>query len=316
MVGALVYLFVVLGQSMSGYVEFNPSWMNVGQSLTAREGHTGSFFTGMLAVVVASPCTAPFMGTAVGFALVQPSYIALIVFLSLGLGMASPFLLASYIPRFAKILPKPGPWMVTFKEIMAFPLYLTAVWLLWVTGRQTGENGMAMIALGCVLIFFGLWLWRRQTTQSHLFSVAMFLIALGILSGPWMEKTNDSSSNNQFNEYSAVRVSEIRAEGRSVFVNLTADWCITCITNEKLALSRTSVLQAFSEQNIAYLRGDWTNGDPQITELLSEFNRSGVPLYLLYPKDLSSEPIILPQILTPTIIVNVLNTLRAKETSQ
>lgn len=315
-VGALVYLFVVLGQSMSGYVEFNPSWMNVGQSLTAREGHTGSFFTGMLAVVVASPCTAPFMGTAVGFALVQPSHIALIVFFSLGLGMASPFLLASYIPRFAEILPKPGPWMATFKEIMAFPLYLTAVWLLWVTGRQTGENGMAMIALGCVLIFFGLWLWRRQTTQSHLFSMAMFLAALGILTGPWMEKTNDSSSSNQFNEYSAARVSEIRAEGQSVFVNLTADWCITCITNEKLALSRTSVLQAFSEQNIAYLRGDWTNGDPQITELLSEFNRSGVPLYLLYPKDLSSEPIILPQILTPTIILDVLNELKAKETSQ
>ena len=312
-VGLLVYLFVILGQSMSGYVEFTPSWINSGQRLTQQTGHTGSFFTGMLAVVVATPCTAPFMGTAVGFALVQSSIVAVMIFLSLGLGMAFPFLLTAYIPRFARMLPRPGPWMATFKEVMAFPLYATAVWLLWIAGRQTSESGMAMIALGCVLIFLALWLWRRQSSRSRFFSIIILFLALGILTGPWMQKTAIENQKHLSNAYSAERVSEFRARGQSVFVNLTADWCITCMTNEKLALSRSSVLKTFSEQKIAYLKGDWTNSDPRITALLRKFNRSGVPLYLLYPADTTLKPMILPQILTHTIILDAIEELREKE---
>ncbi len=312
-VGSLVYLFVILGQSMSGYVEFNPSWINTGQSLTQQGGHSGSFFTGMLAVVVATPCTAPFMGTAVGFALIQSSLSAVVIFLSLGLGMAFPFLVTSYIPRFAQLLPRPGPWMATFKEVLAFPLYATAVWLLWVAGRQTSESGMAMIAFGCVLIFFALWLWRRQNITSRFTSMTVLLLALGILTGPWMKKNDSEKQANHDNGYSAERVSDFREQGQSVFVNVTADWCITCITNEKLALSRSSVLQAFSEENIAYLRADWTHNDPRITELLNKFDRSGVPLYIIFPKDVSSEPLILPQILTTTIILDALDKLKANE---
>lgn len=304
-VAALVYLFLVLGQSMSGYVEFSPSWASAGQELTERGGNTGSFFTGMLAVVVASPCTAPFMGAALGFALVQPSLIALSIFAALGLGMAAPFLLLVTVPGLAKILPRPGVWMLTFKEVMAYPLYLTAVWLLWVVGRQTGVDGMAMVTAGCVLIFFALWLWRRQTALARAFSLVAVVSALALLIGPWMDGTEDAGSREtNANAYSSERVMELRAEGKPVFINVTADWCITCLVNERVALSRASVLEAFTENNIAYLKGDWTNSDPKITELLSEFRRSGVPLYLLFPADSSKPAIVLPQILTPDIVLD------------
>ncbi len=225
-VAALVYLFFLLGQGMSGYVEFTPSWVGAGQSLTARGGRTGSFFTGMLAVVVASPCTAPFMGAALGFALVQPSVVALSVFAALGLGMAAPFLLLVTVPRLARVLPKPGAWMLTFKEVMAFPLFITAVWLLWVVGRQTGVNGMTMVAAGCVLIVFAQWLWRRPTVQGRASSLVVAASALALLFGPWMERP--AGASNDANVYTSERVSALRAGGSSVFVNLTADWCLTC----------------------------------------------------------------------------------------
>ncbi len=309
-VATLVYLFLVVGQSMSGYVEFNPSWANAGQGLTERGGNVGSFFTGMLAVIVASPCTAPFMGAALGFALVQPTYTALSIFMALGLGMAAPFLLLVTIPSLAKVLPKPGAWMLTFKEVMAFPLYLTAVWLLWVLGRQTNVNGMAMVAAGCVLIFFALWLWRRQTSVSKSSALMAVAVAIGLLFGPWMAISDEAeASDTPINAYSSARVTEFRSQGKPVFVNVTADWCITCLVNERVALSRTSVLEGFTENNIAYLKADWTNSDPKITQLLSEYGRSGVPLYLLFPADSSKPAIVLPQILTPEIVLNAFKVL-------
>ncbi len=310
-VASLVYLFLVIGQSMSGYVEFNPSWANAGQELTERGGNTGSFFTGMLAVVVASPCTAPFMGAALGFALVQPPFVALLIFAALGLGMAAPFVLLVTVPSLAAILPKPGAWMLTFKEIMAFPLYLTAVWLLWVVGRQTGVDGMAMVTVGCVLIFLALWLWRRETPLARRSSLIAAIAALLLLFGPWMIETNDTGATavNNTNVYSSERVSALRSEGKPVFVNVTADWCITCLVNERMALSRRSVLEGFTSNNIAYLKGDWTNSDPIITELLNEYGRSGVPLYLLFPAESSKPAILLPQILTPDIVLEAFSSL-------
>ena len=195
--------------------------------------------------------------------------------------------------------------MLTFKEVMAYPLYLTAVWLLWVVGRQTGVDGMAMVTAGCVLIFFALWLWRRQTALARAFSLVAVVSALALLIGPWMDGTEDAGSRGaNANAYSSERVMELRAEGKPVFINVTADWCITCLVNERVALSRASVLEAFTENNIAYLKGDWTNSDPKITELLSEFRRSGVPLYLLFPADSSKPAIVLPQILTPDIVLD------------
>jgi thiol:disulfide interchange protein DsbD len=194
---------------------------------------------------------------------------------------------------------------------MAFPLYLTAVWLLWVVGRQTGVDGMAMVTVGCVLIFLALWLWRRETPLARRSSLIAAIAALLLLFGPWMIETNDTGATavNNTNVYSSERVSALRSEGKPVFVNVTADWCITCLVNERMALSRRSVLEGFTSNNIAYLKGDWTNSDPIITELLNEYGRSGVPLYLLFPAESSKPAILLPQILTPDIVLEAFSSL-------
>lgn len=308
LVALLVYLFFALGLSMSGFVEFGAGWAGVGQHLTEKSGHSGSFFTGVLAVVVASPCTAPFMGAALGFALVQPPATALTIFAALGLGMASPFLLLVGIPALASRLPKPGAWMNTFKEWMAIPLYLTAIWLIWVVGRQTGVNGMALVLCGCVLIYLALWFWRAGSTVKRVTAVLALVFAVAALAGPWLQQRSEPTASAG-SVYSAERVLELRASGKPVFVNFTADWCITCLANERVALSQDAVLSAFRENNVAYLKGDWTNSDPEITEVLAQYGRSGVPLYLLFPAEPSAPAMVLPQILTTDIVLNALNDL-------
>lgn len=306
LVALLVYLFFALGLSMSGFVEFGASWAGIGQQLTEKSGHSGSFFTGVLAVIVASPCTAPFMGAALGFALVQPPFMALIIFAALGLGMAAPFLLLVGIPALAGRLPKPGAWMNTFKEWMAIPLYLTAIWLIWVVGRQTGVNGMALVLCGCVMIYMALWFWRAGNIAKRLTAVVALTLAVTALAGPWLQQRSEPRVNVG-SVYSAERVLELRAAGKPVFVNFTADWCITCLANERVALSQEAVLSAFRENNVAYLKGDWTNSDPVITAVLAQYGRSGVPLYLLFPADPSAPAMVLPQILTTAIVLNALD---------
>ncbi len=308
LVAALAYLFFVLALSMSGYIEFGGALAGVGQNLTERSGHSGSFFTGVLAVVVASPCTAPFMGAALGFALVQPPVLALTIFAALGFGMAAPFLLLVGMPGLARLLPRPGAWMVTFKQLMAIPLYITVVWLLWVVGRQTNVDGMAIVLCGCVIIYTALWLWRGPGVARKLVSGLVALIAVSLLSGPWLD-SGTAAGQKMANAYSADKVLELRSQGKPVFVNLTADWCITCLANERVALSQQSVLEEFSANNVAYLKGDWTNSDPTITELLKQFGRSGVPLYLLYPAELSEPAVVLPQLLTPTIVIDAVRSI-------
>ncbi len=308
LVALLVYLFFALGLSMSGFLEFGASWAGVGQQLTEKSGHRGSFFTGVLAVIVASPCTAPFMGAALGFALVQPPLAALTIFAALGLGMAAPFLLLVGIPSLAARLPKPGAWMNTFKEWMAIPLYITAIWLIWVVGRQTGVNGMALVLCGCVLIYMALWFWRDRSIVKRAASVAALTIAMIALAGPWLQQRAEPTVAAG-SVYSAERVLELRAAGKPVFVNFTADWCITCLANERVALSQQLVLAAFTERNVAYLKGDWTNSDPKITEVLAQYGRSGVPLYLLFPADPSAPATVLPQLLTTDIVLQALETL-------
>ncbi|MGI9294793.1 MAG: protein-disulfide reductase DsbD family protein, partial [Pseudomonadales bacterium] len=304
-VAVLVYLFFTLGLSLSGMLNIGSSWAGAGQRLTEHSGARGSFFTGMLAVVVASPCTAPFMGAALGFALLQPSFIALIIFLALGLGMAAPFLLLVLVPQLAGLLPRPGEWMNTLKEILAFPLYATAVWLLWVIGRQTGANGMAAVVAGCVLIGFAVWLLRPgRNTWGKWLAAATTITALAIL--PSSLLAQKQATRSTVAAYNAERITELRSAGKAVFVNVTADWCITCLANERVALSTDKVMGAFRDNNIAYLKGDWTNSDPKISALLSAYGRSGVPLYLLFPADRNREAIVLPQLLTPTLVLDAL----------
>ncbi|MGH8460175.1 MAG: protein-disulfide reductase DsbD family protein [Stenotrophobium sp.] len=306
-VAALVYLLFVLGLSLSGAVEFGAGIMGAGQSLTQRGGHAGAFFTGVLATVVATPCTAPFMGTALGFALTQPTLAALAIFAVLGLGLALPFLLLGFFPRLAALLPRPGAWMQTFKQLMAFPLYLSAVWLLWVLSHQTSANAAALVMIGLVLIAFALWLWQRDGGLARLLRIAALLAAAALLANPLLRATpaaSISSEQNGQEPYTAARLAQLRAEHRTVFVNLTADWCITCKVNEHAVLDTAQVQSAFRQANVAWLVGDWTREDPQVTQLLEQFHRSGVPLYLVYVD--GGEPNVLPQILTPERVIAAL----------
>jgi thiol:disulfide interchange protein DsbD len=231
---AMAYLFVAMGLSLSGLVELGSSIMGTGSELADRDGLSGSFFTGVLAVVVASPCTAPFMGTALGFAVTQPPHIALAIFAALGAGMASPMLLLSYSTGLRGLMPKPGPWMETLKQFLAFPLYATAVWLLWVAGRQTGVNTMAVALLGALLVGLAMWLWR-YTGWRKLLALACIIVAAGMAG--W--RGLDVSANSQLAAgevaWSEQKLSELRAGGQPVFVDVTADWCISCIANEQAA---------------------------------------------------------------------------------
>jgi thiol:disulfide interchange protein DsbD len=317
-VSMLVFVFFVMGLSLSGVYEFGTRFMGVGGNLTQQSGYSSSFFTGVLATVVASPCTAPFMGAALGFALSQSWIVAMLVFTFLGLGMALPFLVLAFSPGLIKHMPRPGPWMVTFKELMAFPMYAAALWLLWVLGMQTGVNGMTAVASAALLIALALWLLQKSSFSAgnwrnfnRVVCVLLLLTALSVLQMPVLEQRaggiaseGDSDATSEFEPFSASRVAELRSAGTPVLVNMTAAWCITCLANEQTTLSTTRVQEAMQEYGIAYMKGDWTNQDPEISRVLDEFNRPSVPLYILYPADPAAEPRILPQLLTPAIVID------------
>lgn len=302
-VGALAYLFLVLALSLSGFWELGGSWMGLGQNMTRGNGYGSSFFTGVLAVLVASPCTAPFMGSALGYAVTQPPFTALLVFAALGAGMALPVLLLCAFPQWLKHLPKPGAWMERLKQILAYPLYATAIWLLWVAGRQAGVNAMAALLGGGLLVALALWLWRFGLAARSV-AAACLAVSMAVLASPLLQQNQRLDTDEQaadWQPYSDQRLTRERAAGRPVFVNVTADWCLTCLANEQVALSSDSVRQAFARQGVVYLKADWTRYDPNITELLARYGRNGVPLYLYFAPGENAK--ILPQILTPGRVI-------------
>jgi thiol:disulfide interchange protein len=296
-IAALSYVFFILALNLSGFFEFNISFSGAGQSLTQGNGLGASFATGVLAALVASPCTAPFMGTALAYALTQPSLIALSIFGALGLGLALPFLLISMAPNLAKILPAPGMWMQSLREFLAFPLYLTVVWLLWIINHQSNSNAVAMVMVGGVAITMGIWAWKNSPWHK-IISLSLFVIALSILASPQLSINKSSSENLQFDE---SQITQAISEGHPVFVNITADWCITCLVNERNTLSSERVETLFAEKGIVYIKGDWTKPSPTINDYLNKHNRSGVPLYVAYYKN---QVTILPQILTTDAVLN------------
>ncbi|MEY4590073.1 MAG: hypothetical protein RL497_2149 [Pseudomonadota bacterium] len=306
-VAFVAYLFLVMGLSLSGMVHFGTSLMGVGQNLTASEGLRGSFFTGVLAAVVASPCTGPLMAPAIGFALTQPWYVSIIIFIALGFGLALPFLALSYSPALAKMLPRPGMWMETLKQFLAFPMYLTSVWLLWVLGNQVGIDAMALLVLGGIAITFGLWLLQNQP-EGNIGQLLVKGSAIAAISYAGYVGYNAESfkpKTDGWEAWSAELVEKHRSDGRPVFVDFTADWCITCKANEANAINRDDVSDTFKKLGYATLKGDWTNADPKITAVLSEFKRSGVPLYVVYPAG-SGKAELLPQVLTKDIVIEAL----------
>ncbi|HUS23689.1 MAG TPA: thioredoxin family protein [Candidatus Binatia bacterium] len=311
-VAVLVYLLFAMGLSLSGLVQLGTRLMGVGQSLAVRGGYAGSFFTGVLAVVVASPCTAPFMGSALGFALTQPAALSLLVFATLGLGLALPFLAIAFVPALGAWLPRPGAWMETFKQAMAFPLYLSAIWLLWVLGRQSSMDAVALVLGGVAAIAFACWLAARAGVAARVLRWAALAAAMAVLAAPALRAPAPppATGASDWQPWSEERVAQLRAQGRPVFVNFTADWCITCKVNERVALGTDEVRNAFARHGVALLEGDWTRSDPAITAALQRFGRPGVPLYVLYLP--GAEPRLLPQLLTPRMLLDALAPLPEK----
>jgi thiol:disulfide interchange protein DsbD len=311
-VAALVIVMTVVGLSLSGVVSFGNSLMGAGQQLTEGDGNKSAFFTGVLAVVVASPCTAPLMFGALGYAFTQPPAISLLVFLALGLGLALPFLLIGFIPALADRLPRPGAWMESFKQWMAFPMYLTAIWLLWVLGKQRGADAMGVVLVACVLLAAAAWWWEKikyggGAARRFGIAVVILLSLIGLYAVPYVQqmpvpgKTQTAAVEGELRSepYSPARLEQLLAAGTPVFVNMTADWCATCKVNESTSLSTDLFQTAVEDTGTVYLKGDWTNSDPEITAFLKRFNAVGVPLYVSYGR--KGEPQVLPTVLTPSL---------------
>ncbi|MFN3945171.1 MAG: protein-disulfide reductase DsbD family protein [Allosphingosinicella sp.] len=303
----LLLLITAVALNLAGLFEL-PS-LSGGGRLAQRPGAAGAFWTGALAAFVATPCTGPFMGAALGAALVLPAAVALAIFAGLGLGLALPFLILGFAPGLRRRLPRPGPWMDRFRRLMAVPMFLTALALAWVLGRQSGADGMAIGLAAAMLLGLALW-WvgRRQGRSGAWLPLAPAALAaaamLVFLPAAPAEGSSEAAPTALAAEpFSEARLAALQQEGRPVFVYFTADWCITCKVNEKGALERPQVAQAFAERGVAVLVGDWTRGDPAIGRFLEKHGRSGVPLYLYYPPGGPAK--ILPQVLTPTRLVSM-----------
>jgi thiol:disulfide interchange protein DsbD len=322
----LAYLMFAVGLSQSGLLTVGSSFTRLGNLLSGKDGYAGSVLSGVLAAVVATPCTAPFMGAAIAYALTQSAPALVAVFSALGLGLALPYLALTAFPRLLRFLPRPGAWMETFKQIMAFPMYGAAVWLLWVLGLQAGNDAVAAALAGMVLIAFAGWLFAHTRSGKPVgrrwgtaFATLAAIGALG--AGITVRQTAELPQTTvaggvHFEPYTQARLDALRAEGKPVFLNFTAAWCITCLVNEKVALNQAPVREAFAEANIVYLKGDWTRQDPAITAKLAEFSRNGVPLYVFYPAGRESRPVVLPQILTPAIVLRETGQVRTAERSK
>ena len=303
MVAGFALLVFAVGLNLSGLFEVTS--VTAGEGLTHKAGFTGAFFTGVLAVAVAAPCTAPFMAAALGFALAQGPVNALAVFIALGLGFALPFILLGLWPRALSFLPRPGPWMLTLKQFLAFPMYAAAGWLVWVLSVQAGPRGVAVIVLAMVLAGFAAWLWSKTRALSPrgrgIGAVAVLLCLAAALWGLSLLGTSAApapvAQASKGEAYSAAGLAAHRAKNIPVFVDATAAWCITCLVNEEAVLSRPSVKQAFADKKVVYMVADWTSQDPQITALLKQNGRSGVPMYAYYAPG-APAPVLLPQILT------------------
>ncbi len=302
-VAVMAWLLFVVGLNLSGVFQVGGRFVGAGGELAARDGHWGSFFTGALAVLVATPCTAPFMGVAIAAGLAAAPAVTVLVFLVMGLGLAAPYVALSALPAASRIMPRPGPWMEIFRQFLAFPMYGAAVWLLWVVSQETGSPGVLAVATGFVLLGFAGWsLGYSQGSGVRARRLGRFgaggamLLAVPLLMG-LRSNPPDSVLEPGVEAYTPARLAASRAAGRPVFVNLTAAWCVTCLINERVAIATDSVRRAFAAKQVVYLKGDWTRQDADITALLREQGRDGVPLYLYYAPH-AGTALVLPQILT------------------
>jgi thiol:disulfide interchange protein len=306
-IGGLLLLVLAIGLNLTGLFELPV--LSGGGALAGAGGKTGAFWTGALAAFVATPCAGPFLGVALGAALVLPAAEGMAVFIGLGLGLALPFLLLGFVPAVRRRLPRPGAWMDTFRHILAVPMLLTALGLAWILGRQAGVNGMAIGLAAALLMGLGLW-WsgRRQAALKGgaWWPALAALVGAAILIATVPQDAAVAASPAEAGtvKFDEAKLADLRKEGRPVFLYFTADWCLTCKVNEKAAIERSEVTKAFADKHVVVMVGDWTRGDPAISRFLSAHGRSGVPFYLFYPAG-GGEPRELPQILTPGLLAGL-----------
>ena len=304
-VSLLIFLFIFLAGFFLLNVNFFNTLLSIGTTGLKAPNYVNSFATGFLAVIVATPCTAPFMGSALGFAILQPGFSSFLIFLALGIGFTFPYILLSIFPGLVSILPKPGQWMETFKQFMAFPMMLTALWLIWVLSSQISSFQLILVLLGISLIVFFYWLNQLNITSTTGKRFRVFVYLFIFVSIFLTLPTQNISTQENTNGFSEAELNKKLEQG-PVFLNFTADWCITCKVNERVALKTKNTLNLFKEKKIFYMEADWTNKNKVIAEKLESFGRSSIPLYVFYPER-DKQPIILPEILSESVIEDYLN---------
>jgi thiol:disulfide interchange protein len=314
-VAGMAWLLFAVGLNLSGIFQVGGSLAGAGHGLTRKHGVAGSFFTGLLAVLVATPCTAPFMGVAVAAGLAAPPAVTVLVFMVMGLGLAAPYVALASVPGLGRLMPRPGRWMEVLKQALAFPMYGATVWLLWVVSQEAGPNGVLGTAAGLVLLGFAAWVFgvsqaassvqpRRFGQAAAVVSVLVALAVLSGISGVPVDGTAEAADANA-EAFTPAKLAALRAAGKPVFVNMTAAWCVTCLVNERVAIGTDAVRKAFAADAVTYLKGDWTRQDPAITAFLRQNGRDGVPLYVFFPAG-GGEPEVLPQILTESEMLRTL----------
>lgn len=305
-------LLFFLGLSLAGQFEIGLTLTSAGSSLAVKQGYTGSFFTGVLAVVVATPCTAPFMGAAIGYALAQPAAVTFAVFTALALGLAAPYVVLTLQPAWTRWLPKPGAWMDVLKQAVSVPIFATVIWLAWVLANAYGAGLLAALLAGLLLLAMAGWFLGRWPAKRWATVVAVLIVLGMVVLSVWApgqlaqaESTPSiqAQAQGQWETWSPEAVSRYQSEGRPVFVDFTAKWCLSCQVNERVALEQPEVQQAFAAHHVALLKADWTRHDESITQALTALGRDGVPTYLLYEPG-QTQPRILPEVLTPGIVVD------------
>ena len=316
----MAMLLFFLGLALAGQFEIGLSLTSAGGSLAQQNGYTGSFFTGVLAMVVATPCTAPLMGAAVGFALAHSSLVSFAVFTALGLGLALPYLALAYFPGWARLLPKPGAWMEVLKQAVAVPIFGTVIWLVWVFTQIAGTNALIGLLAAFLLLAIAGWTLGRWPGERPATATAVVVLFVAVVAavgavrhlstGTATAAASTQQADTGWEPFTPALVAQYRAQGRAVFVDFTASWCLSCQVNERVILDSAAVKQRLKDSGVALVRADWTNQDADITKALAALGRSGVPTYAIYPADPASQPQVLPEVLTRGIVINALESLR------
>jgi len=319
-VACMALLFFFLGLSLAGMFEVGLSVTSVGGELAQRSGYSGSFFTGVLATVVATPCTAPFMGAAIGFALTQNPLITFAVFTLLALGLAAPYVLLTLQPAWIRLLPKPGAWMEYLKQAVSIPIFVAVIWMVWVFAQVAGSNGVAALLAGLLLTAIAGWVLGHWPAKWSSAGAALLLLLAAIALPSFAAKelparnatTEASAQTSAWQPFSPQRLAAVRAQGKPVFVDFSAAWCLSCQVNERVVLDQPDVEEAFRKSDVVLMRADWTNHDDTITAALAQLGRSGVPTYALYSGGPDSAPVLLPEVLTRGIVLDALKNLHPR----